>query len=148
MKTATDWVVLVVGILTIGGLISGVVVFVRASYSKAKIESLQQDNTNLRAEVADLDRRLERERTDRERHEEKVKAESEQLKAQLEGALTQNQMLADMILQRANIEAVHDQIDQHHQEAKQAWTSLIDEVKKIKQSNDRLIATFQNEDMN
>lgn len=113
MSNLGDWVGVVGSTFGVIVLLISAFIFVSGSYNKARIQALREDNQDLRDRVNDLDSELER-----------TKAREDKLEAQVQHLVTENQLLADMITQRANVEALSDMLDHHHSEAMKAWDKI------------------------
>lgn len=133
-KDFGQWVGVIGGLAALLVLFIGALVYVRGSYSKAKIEALRADNDDLRKKIGDLSRDLEDERNERRREGELHRLQLTEMDDKLSHALAQNSMLADMITQRANVEAIHDQIDAHHKAAEAAWTDIQETLREMSHS--------------
>jgi peptidoglycan hydrolase CwlO-like protein len=117
METLAQWLGMIGGAFGIIVLIIGAVVFINGSYNKARIQALREDNDDLRNRVDDLDDEAER-----------AKIREDKLEAQVKHLSTENQLLADMITQRANVEALADLLEHHHREAMKSWKEIKDAV--------------------
>lgn len=121
MGTVSEWIGLIGGIAGIIILLTGAFVFVKGSYSKAKIEALRQDNSDLRDRVNDLEHEVAARR-----------AKEEELEHKLIEATEKIDLLSEMVMQRANVEAIHDIVENHHIEAKTAWTQIQEYLRELK----------------
>lgn len=113
MDTFTQGVSIAGGILAIIILLIGALVFIKGSYNKARIQALREDNEDLRARIMDQERELVI-----------LKATKETHTTQIQHLEAENQLLANMITQRANVEALSDLLEMHHKESLQAWKNI------------------------
>lgn len=95
-------------------LLGGVYFAFKASYNTARIQALRDDNTDLRHRVDDLDGEIER-----------AKQREETLEVKVHHLESENQLLREMVLQRAEVGAVASKLDEHHQQAMEAWRKMI-----------------------
>lgn len=99
-------------------LVGGAAALIRGSYNRARVDALREDNSDLRARVADIDHELERQ-----------KSKAEQLDAKVSNLKSENDLLRDMVTQRANVEAIGDVLDFHHKESMEAWEKICKAIK-------------------
>lgn len=111
-----EWVGILGGLAGLAVLAGGILVFLKGSYNKARIEALRQDLSDYKnreearaKEHAEDLARHERERTDDLHRMEKLETEVKHLS-------TENSMLRDMVTQRADVALVADQLGSHHQQ--------------------------------
>lgn len=95
------------GILILCG---GALALVRGSYSKARIQALREDNDDLRSRVEDLDRELDRRR-------DKITNQADKI----EDLRSECRLLKELVTSKADVEAVTDFLEFHHNESVQAW---------------------------
>jgi septal ring factor EnvC (AmiA/AmiB activator) len=114
----------VIGLLTI---IGGALVLIKGSYSKARIQALREDNEDLRNRVADGEQETIR-----------LKAGVAELKIEVDRERSENQLLRQMVTQRANVDEVLDILNQHHDEAREQWAKANDLLAKLTAAIERL----------
>lgn len=102
------------GLIAILGAITGVLIFVRGSYSKARLQALREDNDDLRKRVDDQDRELEKCRAREDKHDTEIKA----LKSE-------NALLREMVTSKAEVEQLMKLLTTHHRRAEAAWASIL-----------------------
>lgn len=101
------------GIFGIIVILGGVIVFLRGSYNKARIDALRQDVQDYknREEVREEERREDRLRIDR-------------LQAQVDHLETENGMLRELVTSRAQVEELGVLLNDHHYEAVKVWGEI------------------------
>lgn len=121
-----EWLGVIGAVLSIALALGAALALVRGSYTKARISALREDNDDLRARVSDMDVELERR-----------KAKEDVMSAKVDKINSENQLLRDMVTQRAEVEKVqaavqaHHQaamvtLEEHHQASTEAWTKISD----------------------
>lgn len=98
------------GVCGILVLLTGALVFAKGSFSKARIEALRDDNEDLRSRVSDLEKKEALQHKDIER---------------LQG---ENELLKEMVTQRAQVDAVVSLLNMHHEQAVDTWIRLSNEM--------------------
>lgn len=121
-----EWLGVIGAVLSIALALGAALALVKGSYNKARIAALREDNDDLRARVGDLDSELERQKLRDQTREAKIaKVDSE------------NQLLRDMVTQRAEVDRVNQAVaehhkkamtslEEHHQASSQAWAQVSD----------------------
>ena len=108
-----EWLGVIGLVIAVAVAIGGGLALVRGSYTKARMEALREDNGDLRNRVRDC--------------EEKVKASEARealLAQQVKHVESENNLLKEMVTQRANVEGIGNMLQYHHDQA----MSRIDEL--------------------
>ncbi len=124
MDSVSTALAVVAGSIIVLGAIIGVVIFIRGSYGKARLEALREDNDDFRKRVADLDRDLE---VLTEKYEVK-KTENESLKGE-------NGLLRELSLQRADVTGVKEMLEAHDQRVASMYKRMMDKLDKWEQDH-------------
>lgn len=98
------------GIIVLG---VGALLFVNGSYNKARTIALREDNQDLRARVDDQDKVILRHI-----------AKESSYEARLTAVESENQLLRDMVTQRADVQMVLETLNNHHATAMTAWKEI------------------------
>lgn len=106
MGTVGQAIAIIGGICGIIVFVAGALVIARSSFSKAQIEALREDNTDLRNRVKDL-----------EDKETRNTAEISRLSGE-------NELLKGMVTQRAQVEQVLAELNVHHEAAMEVWDKM------------------------
>jgi predicted nuclease with TOPRIM domain len=115
MDSAGQWLGVIGGVAGIIVLLTSAWVFMRGSYSKARIEELSRANRDLRDRVGDL-----------EGERKADKAQIDNLDRKVGELSNENRLLADMVTQRAAVEKLSDLLNVHHEESMTAWSDIKD----------------------
>lgn len=102
------------GLIAILGAIVGVLLFVRGSYNKARLQALREDNDDLRKRVDDQDKELEKCRIREDKHDAEIKA-----------LRSENLLLRDMVTSKAEVGQLMDLLATHHRRAETAWANIL-----------------------
>lgn len=101
-----EWLGVIGAVLSIALALGAALALVKGSYNKARIAALREDNDDLRARVGDMDNELERR-----------KLREETLNARVDKVDSENQLLRDLVTQRAEVDKVHNAVQEHHEAA-------------------------------
>jgi len=101
-----EWLGVIGAFLSVALALGAGLALVKGSYNKARIAALREDNDDLRARVGDMAAELERR-----------KLQEETLSARVSKVDSENQLLRDMVTQRAEVERVNNSLAEHHREA-------------------------------
>jgi hypothetical protein len=104
----------VVAVIAIIGAGIGVVVFIRGAYGQARITALREDNDDLRKRVDDSDKELA-----------KCNAREDVLEVNLLHLRSENDLLREMVTQRADVSTLIDAHTRNHQEIISALTAVV-----------------------
>jgi chromosome segregation ATPase len=118
VSTLNTTLAIIGGAITLLVLVGGAAALIRASYSKARVDALREDNSDLRARVGDIDMELDRQKT-----------RADMLEQKLTHVKAENDLLKDLVTQRANVEAIADVLDFHHKESMEAWEKICKTIK-------------------
>lgn len=101
-------------------ILGGVVAVFRASYSKARIEALREDNQDLRSRIEDLERK-------EVRHHKR----EDELEAKVGHLESENETLRELVLQRVEVQGLGDLLTMHHQQAMNHWDRMTEAIEKL-----------------
>lgn len=124
MDSLTDWVLLVATALGLVLLVGSVLAIVRGSYNKARIQALREDNEDLRNRVGDVEHSLEQEKAARERDAIAAKGREEAMGLKVKHLESENDLLKQLVTQRANVDQVMERVNEHHRAAENAWGDI------------------------
>lgn len=114
------WLGVVMTTLGIAAIMGGVVATFRASYSKARIEALREDNQDLRNRIEDL-----------EAKEVRSSAKEDELESDIVHLKNENETLRELVLQRVEIVGLGDLMTMHHQQAMQHWDKMTEAIETL-----------------
>lgn len=100
----------IAGIVVLAG---SVLIYVKGTYSKSVIEALRAD--------------LSEERLDATKLQGKLDAQG----AKLQAEITKNEVLTNLVTQKAQVEEVMALLNEHHQESLAAWAAITAELKRM-----------------
>jgi hypothetical protein len=116
-----QWLAVLATILGVASILGAVIATFRASYSKARIEALREDNNDLRARVVDL-----------EAKEERAAKDKADMMAEMTHMKEKNHILEEMVLQRVEITGIADVLklqgellQQHHNQSMDTWDKIL-----------------------
>lgn len=101
-----EWLGVIGAVLSIALALGAALALVKGSYNRARIQALREDNDDLRARVGDLDSELERR-----------KLREETMEAKVNKVDSENQLLRELVTQRADVERVEEAVREHHSKA-------------------------------
>lgn len=121
-----EWLGVIGAVLSVALALGAALALVKGSYNKARIAALREDNDDLRARIGDLDNEIERR-----------KLKEEALDAKVAKVDSENQLLRDLVTQRAEVDKVNlavqahheaalSALEQHHEASTAAWTKVSD----------------------
>lgn len=94
---------------------------VKGSYGKARIQALREDNDDFRKRLDDSDKELA-----------KAKAREDALDLRCSALESENKLLKEMVTQRAQVVELTKKLDEHHEQAMDAWHDIATAVKESK----------------
>lgn len=120
-----QWLAVLATVLGLASILGAVIATFRASYSRARIEALREDNNDLRARVDDL-----------EAKEERAQKREAELASEVKHMKDENNILKEMVLQRVEIAGIADVLtlqgeksNQYHDESMAVANNILEALK-------------------
>lgn len=121
MSDIPAWLSVLSILVGIAAMLGGVVAVFRASYSRARIEALREDNQDLRHRIEDLERKGDR-----------AEVREDELEAQVNSLSSENELLKELVLQRVEITGLGDLMTMHHKQSLESWEKIVNAISETK----------------
>jgi hypothetical protein len=113
VNSATQLFGLIGAVISVCLAIGAGIALVRGSYSRARMQALREDNDDLRARMSDCEH------------------VNEKLEAEVGHLTSENKLLTALVTQRADVDAVLEELRAHNQQAQEFWTATTQVMQKM-----------------